>query len=175
MRNKWQWFRTIFLGALFLIVAAPAATAHGEFVSANPAPNEVVTTFPTSVELVFSEKLQEIGSNKVNVIMVLNADGKEIDSKNTMVSGDQAMVGLEPQGSPGTYTVLWRNVSDDGHATESKYEFIFKIASAKTTSTPAVGTGSPANNRSLTFVLLGVFALIAVGIHFYFKRRKIIT
>ena len=175
MRNKWQWFRAIFLGALFLIVAAPAATAHGEFVSAHPAPNEVVTTFPTSVELVFSEKLQEIGLNKVNVIMVLNADGKEIDSKNTMVSINQAMVGLEPQGSAGTYTVLWRNVSDDGHATEGKYQFIFKIASAKTTSTPAVGTGSPANNRSLTFVLLGVFALIAVGIHFYFKRRKIIA
>ena len=175
MRNKWQWFRAIFLGALFLVVAVPTATAHSEFVSAKPAPNEMVTTFPTSVELVFSEKLQEIGSSKVNVIMVLNAEGKEIDSKNTMVSGDQAMVGLEPQGNPGTYTVLWRNVSDDGHATEGKYEFIFKTASANTAATPAVGTGGSTNNRSLTFVLLGVFAFIAVGISFYFQRPKIIT
>jgi copper resistance protein C len=175
MRNTRKLFHTILLGALFLIFVAPAATAHGEFVSANPAPSQIVTTFPTSVELVFSEKLQELESSKVNVIMVLSADGEEIDSKNTMVSINQVMVGLEPQTDPGTYTVLWRNVSEDGHATEGKYQFIFKKPSANTSAAPAVGAGSPTNNRSLTYVLLGVFALIAVGISFYFKRRKIIT
>ena len=173
MKMSRRFWGAIFCGAILLCLQTPQAQAHGDLVSATPAPDEILSIFPTSISLVFTEKLQEIGSNKINVILVLHANGSQVATKNTTVANEKLTTELEPQTEPGTYTVMWRNVSVDGHASEGKYDFTYQSTSAApSTKTDVVSEEPSGKKTNSTYIFLGLFFLIAVGIYLFFKFQK---
>lgn len=101
--------------------ASPAAVAHAFLDRAVPAVGSQVRGAPTSVTLWFTQELEPAFST----VKVLNAQGREVDRADQSVGSRERSVlhvSLSPL-PPGTYRVVWRALSVDGHVTEGDFTF----------------------------------------------------
>jgi len=92
--------------------AGPAA-AHANLLRTTPADGTVLTTAPTDVVLRFSEAV----GTSLGALKVLAPDGRRVDTGevNTRSDSREVVVPLRPGLDEGTYLLLWRVVSEDGH------------------------------------------------------------
>jgi copper transport protein len=102
--------------------APPIATAHAQLVSSVPGAGARLDEAPTELTLVFSERLDQLGSS----VDVLDPDGRLlVRSGGTVDPADQRtlIVPLPPL-ADGLYTVDWRSLSaDDGHTSQGFFNF----------------------------------------------------
>lgn len=111
------WHRVLVLGwiALVLAFAAPAvASAHATLLEATPGEGTVLTDSPGEISLRYDESVG-ISSGAVKV---LAPDGSRLEL-GEIVNRDEGRVvaaSLPPELGPGTYTVLWRVLSEDTHS-----------------------------------------------------------
>jgi methionine-rich copper-binding protein CopC len=103
-----------------LVVAAPT-DAHGLMVRAVPAPGSAVHGSPGEVTLSFSQTLER----DFSAARVLDANGKTVGMTDKQVmTGDARLLRvLLPPLAPGSYSVKWRVLSEDGHVTSGEYSF----------------------------------------------------
>jgi methionine-rich copper-binding protein CopC len=110
---------------LCLVVGlATNAGAHGLLDHAEPRPGSRVRTSPTHVSVWFTERLEPAYSR----VRVVNDRGERADADDSQVDATDARqlrVSVPPLAA-GTYKVLWRVLSVDGHLTEG--EFTFQVA-----------------------------------------------
>jgi len=102
-------------------VLAATAGAHGMLDRADPRPGSRVRTSPARVRVWFTERLEPAYSR----VQVQNTKGERADAGDSQVdTADtrQLRVSLPPLPA-GTYKVLWRVLSVDGHLTEGEYTF----------------------------------------------------
>jgi MYXO-CTERM domain-containing protein len=125
------------LVALALTLVAGPAQAHDELVSTNPADKAQVQTVPDSIVLNFEEPAVAVGSQVIvrgpngNV-----AQGAPVFAKSTVTQA------VRPGAPAGSYTVLWRVTSDDGHPVSGSFTFTAAGAgSAGSANSP--GSASP--------------------------------
>ncbi len=113
--------------ALLGAVRPPAAMAHAELESTTPASGATVAAAPTTITLRFSEDIRLV----VGGTRVLNTQAVHYESSPASASGSVLSV---PVGrlATGTYLVVWRVVSADGHPIRGTFTF-------------QVGTGPDAN------------------------------
>ena len=100
---------------------AVTAGAHGLLDRADPRPGSRVRTSPTHVSVWFTERLEPAYSR----VRVLNAQGERADADDSRVDAADARqlrVSVPPLVT-GTYKVLWRVLSVDGHLTEGEFTF----------------------------------------------------
>ena len=109
--------------ALALLGAAPAS-AHAQLVETDPADGEQLDEAPTSVELTFSEHIEQIGSQ----VVITDAGGTEVQDGDPQIDGPTLTQDLIDERPEGSYTVQWRVVSADGHPVSG--EFTFEAAAA---------------------------------------------
>ena len=103
------------------------ASAHASLVSSTPAIGATLTTAPTSVSITFDDALTEIDGQVVNEIQVFSANKKRVDVGPTLV--DQATVTVQLSAiSSGTYSVVYRVLSADGHPVSGEYQFRLALA-----------------------------------------------
>jgi methionine-rich copper-binding protein CopC len=110
----------VFAAAISLSLAAPAF-AHAHPHGSTPAAGSTVTGAPATLECVFTEALEPAFSS----LQVQDAAGKQVDGYDMHLAPADAkrmQVGLPKLGA-GTYTVIWRARSVDGHETEGRYNF----------------------------------------------------
>jgi copper resistance protein C len=128
------------LVALSLTLVAGPAQAHDELVSTNPADKAQVQTMPDSIVLNFEEPAVKVGSQVIvrgpngNV-----AQGAPVFAKSTVTQA------VKPGAPAGSYTVLWRVTSDDGHPVSGSFTFTAaagSIAPAASTSPSTSATGA---------------------------------
>ena len=108
------------------VVAAPAAQAHDELVSVEPADGSTVETAPDRVTLTFEEPAVALGT----VIEVKGPDGSVVSTGDAVLvdsTVSQAIAGDLPAGE---YTVTWRVTSQDGHAVSGTFGFTAAEAAA---------------------------------------------
>lgn len=103
---------------LVLATASPAS-AHAEFIGANPADGSVVATAPTEITLQFTEDV----SVQPDGIRVLDDGGERVDRSEATSSGDTVTVPVEEDLDDGSYLVAWRVVSADGHPVHAAFTF----------------------------------------------------
>lgn len=120
-------------------IASPAL-AHDALSSTSPAQDSVATTAPETVTLTLSEPPANSENLNLSTITVTDGAGKTVSDGKVTVYGPTLSTTLDP-GTAGTYTVLWRTVSSDGHPIEGKYSFTVQ---------PAVGAGAPAPSAAPT-------------------------
>jgi methionine-rich copper-binding protein CopC len=116
-----QVFRLRSLLPCLLVALAATASAHGLFDRAEPRPGSRVRTSPTHVSVWFTERLEAAYSR----VQVLNDKGERADANDSRVeSADarQLRVSVPPLAA-GTYKVVWRVLSVDGHLTEGEFTF----------------------------------------------------
>lgn len=108
--------------ALMACLAAQAS-AHAFLDRAEPRVGSTVHPAPPELKLWFSQELEPAFST----VKVLDPAGKRVDSANARVDpADRSLLRVSLQAlGPGVYTVVWRVVSMDTHATEG--EFVFHV------------------------------------------------
>lgn len=100
------------------VATAAPARAHDALVGATPGDGDHVDALPSQVVLKFSEEALEVGT----AVRVEGPDGDVTDG-DVEVSGATVRQGVDGAGTPGTYTVVWRVTSADGHPVSGTFDF----------------------------------------------------
>lgn len=116
----------LLLVLLHLVAAANAASAHADLEASSPAAGSQVSAAPAAVTLQFSEAVSLVSRS----VVVLDEQGARVDAADAQhPGGDRALVTATVRaGLPaGTYTVLWRVVSDDSHPVSGTFTFGVRV------------------------------------------------
>ncbi|HVE97869.1 MAG TPA: copper resistance protein CopC [Mycobacteriales bacterium] len=144
-------------GLMWLMVSASPASAHASLLETRPADGVVLSTAPTEIVLRFSEAV----GTSLGTVKVLSPTGDRVDTRTitTRAADHEVVAPLRSDLAPGTYLLLWRVVSEDGHPVSGS-----SIFSVGTTSAVAEGDagGGGAARRLLGVSRLVAFAGLAV-------------
>ncbi|MFZ4516364.1 MAG: copper resistance CopC/CopD family protein [Acidimicrobiia bacterium] len=107
--------------------ASVPAYAHSQLVGAAPGPGQIVPSAPAAIELRFNEPVT-LGPGPVRV---LDTEGQRVDTGRAQPAGDGLLVRAPLRTSTsggvalanGTYVVVWRATSLDGHPIQGAYTF----------------------------------------------------
>jgi copper transport protein len=122
------------VAGLWLLASGPAAGAHGQLQSSEPAGGSSLERPPAAVTLRFSEPPDP----RLSTVRVLDAGGRVVAGGAAQpVAGRPAELRVPLAGLPaGGYTVTWRIVSAvDGHRTDGV--FAFGVGAARASQLPA--------------------------------------
>jgi copper resistance protein C len=90
-------FAAIFVLALITTSSALApAIAHTKLLSEIPAAGSEVASWPSQITLEFDEKLQNLGDEKANFLVVNNAAGDQVSENDETLVGNTITVTLSP-------------------------------------------------------------------------------
>ncbi|WP_162459976.1 copper resistance CopC family protein [Kocuria sediminis] len=124
------------VGALTALGLAPAA-AHDEVLSTSPEQNAVLETAPEQIKLSYSGEIMDIGHQ----VLVTGPEGQSVTEGPLERNGSQVIQPLAETGSEeGTYQVVWRVVSSDGHPIEGTYSY--EVSGGTDTPNPAPSLSS---------------------------------
>ncbi|HTS15492.1 MAG TPA: copper resistance protein CopC, partial [Candidatus Sulfotelmatobacter sp.] len=149
------------LAVASLLVAGPAL-AHAVFVSATPAPGDLLRTAPSSVRIVFSEPLNP----GLSGITILDSAGTAVSAPGGGVdpADGRAYEVRLPALTPDRYTVAWHTVSlVDGHTRTGSYPFTVLEPDG---SLPALAAGAappPSQPPTIPDALLALAAWMTFG------------
>jgi len=108
-----------------------SASAHAQYAGSTPSANGTVQSAPSSLQITFTQELSDI---KISITGPHGGEVTTAPATFDLANRHQANVSMKDDG-PGTYTVLWHNVSgDDGDPNDG--QFVFTVAGAAPTSAP---------------------------------------
>lgn len=182
-RSSWWWaFRLVTAAAACLLAvlasAAPAA-AHATLVSTDPVDGSVLARSPAQATLTFDERV----SLPPEGVQAFDADGKPITAS-ASASDTLVTVDLPDQLADGTYVVVWRVVSADGHPVAGSLTFSVgkpsvRVVSPKlpepagTAVTTTLSTAQAATYIGLLLAVgLGIFTVLLVPAHVRADRPR---
>lgn len=145
--------RWLVAGCLMILVAlAPSqAFAHSSLISSDPAEGAQLAAAPDAVTLVFSEPLLP---DFVRVLAV-DASGASEELPLQSIDGATAIAAWPAAAPPGTWSVEYRVVSQDGHPINGRVTFTYASSASPTpsptqTSASATPTPTPTPSPSAT-------------------------
>jgi methionine-rich copper-binding protein CopC len=126
---------------LALTASAGAALAHTGLRSSNPKDGATLEKAPTSVELVFTEKINP----QYVKILVTGPGQKQVGEGKPKVDGDTITQELSGGLANGRYRIAFRVVSADGHPVAEQLTFTLKAEPSPSpeTSQTAIASASP--------------------------------
>ena len=132
---------TLAVSSLFALNGG-IASAHAQYAGSTPSANATVPSAPTTLQITYTQELSDIK------IAITGPHGAEVTTGPAtfnLENRHQANVPMKDDG-PGTYTVLWHNVSgDDGDPNDG--QFVFTVAGA---APAAASTPAPTSNGQTT-------------------------
>lgn len=105
------------LSGLALVMFGVTASAHARLQKSSPADGSVITTSPSKLVLNFSE------AARLTALSIQKGDEPLQTLKPLSSTAAQEISAALPQLMPGTYSVSWRVVSDDGHVMSGTLHF----------------------------------------------------
>ncbi|WP_309103744.1 copper resistance protein CopC [Microbacterium sp.] len=171
--------------AAFLVLFSPQpASAHDSLVASDPAADTTVETLPAALTLTFSAKL--IDGEGATEVVVTDPDGASVTDGPATLDGAMVTQPLAATADAGTYHVIWKVVSSDGHPTSGEFSFTVATSTAgdaptgdptptatpsdeattpasSSEPTPSSSDGTPADGDSFMRVLPWIIVLI-VGV-----------
>ena len=136
-----------FLAFALCLISAPAASAHDELVSTDPAADANLTAMPSAVTLTFSDAPVSLGLE----VVVKDQSGNVVTTGDPTLDGVKVSVPVKdgPDATPGepiTYIVSYRVTSADGHPISGRYTFTAASAADQSSSTGPVATPPPSGS-----------------------------
>ncbi|MFA5938103.1 MAG: copper resistance protein CopC [Sinimarinibacterium sp.] len=104
------------------MLAPATAQAHAALLKSMPGSRETLSRSPAAIVLRFNEAVEPRFSN----VTLEAPDGRPVTLGTLRLSGDdpaQIEIAIPGSLSPGTYTVRYRVLSQDGHVVEYGYQF----------------------------------------------------
>ena len=124
------------VGAMTALGLVPAA-AHDEVLSTSPEQGAVLESAPEQIELSYSGEIMDIGHQ----VLVTGPEGQSVTEGPLERDGSQVVQPLAETGSEeGTYQVVWRVVSSDGHPIEGTYTYQVGDGADTTTAAPSLSS-----------------------------------
>jgi putative copper export protein/methionine-rich copper-binding protein CopC len=127
---------------LLLLVAAAvppvAAHVHIRLDESSPGPDEVLSSMPTQLRLLFSGAIEA----RYTSVTLLRPDGARVQMGDIVFrdgSDREITLRLPALVQPGRYTVRWRTAGSDGHVLEGSYAFVLAPDSAAAAAGAAPG------------------------------------
>ncbi len=115
------WLR-VSIAVVLVILTVTVVSAHAKLIKASPAPNSVLGSAPSQVQLWFDEDVDLNFSQ----VQVLDQKKQHVETGDLqLANGDtkSVIISLKPSGD-GTYNVIWRVLSaTDGHVTSGVYAY----------------------------------------------------
>lgn len=124
------------------VIGMPAAMAHASQTGSTPEAGAVLASAPSTVEVTFDSPLMDIGA----ALVVRAADGTVISAATPQVAGERIRVDVPADAAPGTYTVAFRVVSQDGHPITATFDYT--VAGDEPAPAVASAPGSPPASAS---------------------------
>ena len=124
-----------------LAMTASVASAHAQYGSSTPAANATVSDAPTTLQIAYTQELADIK------IAITGPDGSNVTTAPAKFDlANRKNVSVPMQGvGPGTYTVVWHNVSgEDGDPNDGS--FVFTVAGAAPAQGAAPAPAAPVAN-----------------------------
>jgi methionine-rich copper-binding protein CopC len=122
-------------------IAAGVASAHAQYSGSTPSANATVSDVPAVVQITYTQELSDIE------IAIAGPDGSNVTTgpaKFDLANRHNTSVPMRGAG-PGTYTVVWHNVSgDDGDPNDGS--FVFRVAEATPAQVTAPSPPAAASN-----------------------------
>lgn len=128
MHDSRRLFAALLLAFGWLLVVAPAASAHATLIGTVPANGEHLARPPAEITLRFSEPVSLVRSG----FSLLDAQGRAAGSVVPEIvtgAGDQVRVPLPGKLGDGAFVVTWRVVSADSHPVHGA--FVFSVGDAR--------------------------------------------
>ncbi len=159
--------RRFAIGGLLLVglfvAGTPAAQAHADLLSSDPAGGSTLAVAPTELRLTYSEAPDPT----LSAVALLNSGASSVATGTPQVDGRTTLVVPVTDPLPdGTYTVTWRVVSvDDGHVTAGAFAFGVGTppgAAAAPTTTSSSGP-TPLAIASKAGLYAGLMLLVAIA------------
>lgn len=119
---KHKYAKVALLSLSLVLFQATNSYGHSGLISSSPKPGAVLKKLPKTIQLKFNEKLLVIEKKTINTIIVMGPSGK-IAEGIPQVSGSQISINLMGSSEVGTYKVVWRVVSEDGHPVKGSFKF----------------------------------------------------
>lgn len=129
------------VGLLSLSVPASPASAHDVLTSTDPAADSTVDGAQEVITLTFTEP-PLAGMDSAIQVQVSGPDGSIVSSGRVNVDGLVVSTGVDLT-APGTYELVWRSVSVDGHPISGGYSFTSIGVTAPPSTTPTESTTTP--------------------------------
>ncbi|HEY0736347.1 MAG TPA: FixH family protein [Herpetosiphonaceae bacterium] len=158
--RRWRWLPGLLLLLLLLIPLTPVS-AHAELIGSDPADGEVLATPPSRVHLQFSEPIER----EFFTLEVYTADRVRVDGRDARIPADD-VAALEASVTirdPGTYTVVWRVLSIDGHVVRGVFAFSVGAAAGTGPLLDLASSGAPVEVGALVRWLTYLSAFLLVG------------
>jgi copper transport protein len=131
---------------LFVVGSAGPASAHATLVSTDPAEGSVLTSAPDVVTFTFDEPVSLPGQ----AVQVFDATGEPVDSDSS--SRDEVITTDLPESlDDGSYVIVWRAISADGHPIAGSLTFAIGAPSPQVAA-PKVPDADPAEVRNVLSV-----------------------
>ncbi len=188
-RSSWWWaprLATTAVACLFALLASAApAAAHASLVGTDPADGAVLAQSPGRATLSFDERV----FLPTQGVEAFDADGKPITAS-ASASGTQVTVDLPDRLEIGSYVVVWRVVSADGHPVAGSLTFSvgrpsIQVNSPKPPEPAGTGVSTALSTAQATTYLglllavgLGIFALLlptSIGLDRPRRRMRTVT
>ena len=132
----------ILIALVAVFSSVSAASAHDELVSSNPVAGSTMTKSPEKIELNFSGVLQQLAGAETSVVALSTEDGTKLASEVT-TKGKNVTVVPEKKLDSGTYKLVYRVVSSDGHPIEASFNFTVKLPVAASATPSDSVTNAP--------------------------------
>ncbi len=114
------------LAALIVLGSAAPASAHAILLRTDPSPQTTVARAPDAVRLYFSEPVEVA----FGAVRVFDVNGHRVDSGPIHRADGDRQVDVGVHLDNGTYTVMWRVTSTDGHPVHGGFGFYVGAPSA---------------------------------------------
>lgn len=158
--RRWRWLAGLLL-LLLLLVPMASVSAHAELIGSDPADGEVLAAPPSRVRLQFSEPIER----EFFSLEVYTADRVRVDGGDARIPADD-VAALEAGVTirdPGTYTVVWRVLSIDGHVVRGVFAFSVGAAAGSGPLLDLAASGAPVEVGAIVRWLTYLAAFLLVG------------
>jgi methionine-rich copper-binding protein CopC len=156
------------------------ASAHTKLINSDPKNDTIIQYWPGQVILTFDDNLQTLKNEKINFVVVNNAQGDQVSADDEVVTQNILRVSLLPNTIQGPVLVTYRVVGKDGHPIEGEFAFSFgqetPPADSPNPNQSEVATSSDSGsneNRNIGIFVYSVSAIfILSGVFIAMRRAK---
>ena len=165
-RRSWLRLAAAAVSTLLALLLPPAATAHSELVSANPADgSSVASPFSGPIVLTFSEHLAD--GSRADLVA---ANGSVVASATLHAAAPSLTFALGSPLAPGAYQVKWTSIADDGDLLRGIVTFSVAGAAGPAASPTTSGDAGGASDVVLPIAI--VLLVAAAGAFYLFRRNR---